>query len=237
MSEEIKHRFPASVFRNLLLDLDDSFRSEALKAHNMVRDHSGLDKKRGRELEGQARFRMMEKGFQETCELHGGLLIANGILPQTNLKVFQPFIRFMHEGRGTILGLAAIAEPSALPVKNKSRLAGVTLNYNLLPTLDLDGRGAKVGDIFVVLLVSRDREKAGLLEEIAIGAISSQYDQYLFYEPLEKYLGGATGMPEGPILTPSSGSSSAPFIRLKPSVRPYIPPEAPNEVEKEKDVE
>ncbi|MFZ1775275.1 MAG: hypothetical protein WAT78_15125 [Rhizobiaceae bacterium] len=237
MSEEIKLRFPASVFRGLLLDLEDSFRSEALKAHKMVRDHSGLDKKRGRELEGQARFRMMEKGFQETCEAHGGLLLANGILPQTDLKIFQPFIRFEHMGKGTILGLAAIPEPSVLPVKNKSRLAGVSLNYNLLPTLDIDGRGPRVGDVFVVLLVSRDRDRAGLLEEIAIGVTSSKYDQYLFYEPLEKYLGDAAKAPEGSAIAPSSGTVSVPIIRLKPSVRPYIPPETPKKVEKEKDAE
>ncbi|MFU1607891.1 hypothetical protein ACM25O_16185 [Sulfitobacter pontiacus] len=231
MIEVIKKRFPPDTYWALLIDLEDRCRAEALKAFEMVRDHAGLDKKRGRELEGQARFRMMEKGFQEVCEVHGGELLTGGLIPNTNLKVFQPFMRFEHEGKGVILGLAAMPEPSGLPIKNKSRLAGVTLNYHLQPNLDLDGVGAQVGDVFIVFLISKDRERAGRLEEIAIGVISAAYDQFLCYEPLENYLGDQEVVTDG--AAPTSAAADVPAVRLKASIRPFVPPEAPKETEAE----
>jgi hypothetical protein len=81
---------------------------------------------------------MMEKSFQEVCETHGGALLKDGIIPLSDLRVFQPFMRFEHLGQGIIFGLAAMPEPKALPTKNISRKAGVTLNYYLSPRLDLD---------------------------------------------------------------------------------------------------
>ena len=219
----IRTRFSPLRHRNLLIDLEDRLRAEALKAFELVRDHSGLDKKRARELEGQARFRMMEKGFQETCELHGGILLDEGIIPKTDLKVFQPFMRFEWNGKGVIFGLAAMPEPNAVPVKNKSRLAGVSLNYHLSPRLDLDGNGPKIGDIFVLFLVCRDRERSGQIEEVAIGVIDSAYHQFLFYEPLDKFLSGSADVPEpGPV------APKAPGISLKKNVVPFAPPETPN---------
>lgn len=230
MSDPIKQRLPAASFKATFLDLEDRCRAEALKAHEMVRDHAGLDTKRSRELEGQARFRMMEKGFQEVCELHGGKLLVDGLIPDSDLKVFQPFMRFEIDGKGVIIGLAAIPEPNALPVKNKSRLAGVTLNFYLSPRLDLDGTGPKQGDIFIVFLVSRDRERAGRLEEIAVGAISSKYDQYLYYESLERYV---EGFEDEPALSPTGPGTPSPSVRLKPAVQRFIPPEAQKATEEE----
>lgn len=224
MSNPIKRLLPAACFKAIFLDLEDRCRAEALKAHEMVRDHAGLDTKRSRELEGQARFRMMEKGFQEVCQLHGGKLLVDGLIPNTDLKIFQPFMRFEIDGQGVILGLAAIPEPSALPVKNKSRLAGVKLNFYLSPRLDLDGSGPQKGDIFIVFLVSRDRERAGRLEEIAVGAISSEYDQYLYYESLERYV---EGFEDVPAPGPTGLDAPSPSVRLKPAVQRFIPPEAP----------
>lgn len=222
--DEIKRRLPPKLFKDVFLDLDDRCRAEALKAFEMIRDHARLDRKRSRELEGQARFRMMEQGFQEVCELHGGQLIEDGLIPSTELKVFQPFMRFDVHGQGVILGLAAMAAPGELPVKNKSRLAGVTLNYKLQSTLDLDGTGPKVGDVFVLFLVSRDRQKAGRLEEVAVGVVNSKYDQFLFYESLEKYLEGHADDTSPSPITPESGSAG---LRLKMQVSPFVPPEAP----------
>lgn len=229
MDHFLKRRFPPALFKNLFLDLDDQLRAAALNAHNMVRDHARLDPKRSRELEGQARFRMMEKGFQEVCELHGGALLTDGIIPLTDLKIFQPFMRFEHEGQGIIFGLAAVSESRVLPAKNMSRKAGVTLNYYLSPRLDFDGGGPKVGDIFVLFLVARDREKAGKISEFAIGVIDAGYEQYLFYEPLDKYLEGHADEPvDAPI--PSSGSGAkVPTVSLKKVIKPFIPPELPGE--------
>jgi len=224
----IKKRFPPTLFKNLLLDLEDRLRASALKAFTMVRDHAGLDPKGSRELEGQARFRMMEKAFRETCELHGGSLLANGIIPLTDLKIFQPFMRFEVDGQGIIFGLAAIPESKALPVKNMSRKAGVTLNYYLSPRLDLDGTGPKIGDIFVLLLVARDREKAGKISEFAIGVIDAGYQQYLFYEPLDKYLEGYADEPVITSARPSGTGAKAPVISLKKTIKPFVPPEQPD---------
>lgn len=229
MEKFLKRRFPPALFKNLFLDLEDQLRAAALKAHDMVREHSGLDAKRSRELEGQARFRMMEKSFQEICELHGGSLFADGIIPFSDLRVFQPFMRFEHLGQGIIFGLAAMPEAKTLPIKNRSRKAGVTLNYYLSPRLDLDGTGPKIGDIFVLFLVARDREKAGKISEFAIGVIDTGYEQYLFYEPLDKYL---EGYADEPVIAPKPWSGSgtkAPIVSLKRTIKPFIPPESPDQ--------
>ncbi|MEY9101509.1 hypothetical protein ABIA24_004482 [Sinorhizobium fredii] len=231
MEHFIKRRFPPALFKNLLIDLEDRLRASALKAHAMVRDHAGLDPKRSRELEGQARFRMMEKAFQETCETHGGVLLTDGIIPLTDLRVFQPFMRLEHHGQGIILGLAAMSEPAALPVKNISRKAGVTLNYNLSPRLDLDGTGPRIGDIFVLFLVARDRERAGKISEFAVGVIDAGYEQYLFYEPLDKYLEGYADEPVFAPLPSSGAGATSPVISLKKTIKPFIPPEQPNDGE------
>jgi hypothetical protein len=111
------------------------------------------------------------------------------VIPNTELKVFQPFMRFDLDGKTIILGLAAMPEPKAIPIKNKSRNAGVS------PRLDLDGKGPKIGDVFALLLVSRHRERAGQIEEIAVGIIDSVYESYLFYESLDSFLSGHSDAP------------------------------------------
>jgi hypothetical protein len=154
-------------------------------------------------------------------------------MPGTDLKVFQPFMRFEMEGKGVILGLASMSEPKAIPPKNRSRLAGVTLNYNLSPRLDLDGMGPKVGDIFAMLLVSRHPEKAGQIESIAIGVVDSKYESYLFYESLDKFL---SGYADAPVVKPAPVPPTLPhasiIVSLKKGVKPFVPPEAPG-LEKE----
>jgi len=234
MTESLSPRLHSVLNRGLLLDLEDRERAEALKAFEMVRDGSGLQGKRARELEGQARFRMMEKGFEEVCALHGGQLLDGGVLPVTDLKVFQPFMRFEGEGGGVILGLAAMRDRRLLPGKNKSRLAGAKLNYYLTPRLDFDASGPKVGDIFVLLLVSRDKDKSGLLDEIAIGVVNSEYSAFLFYEPLDQFLrdaGGATapGTSPSPVTPPEVTG-----ITLKKKAIPFVPPEEAERGEHEK---
>ena len=56
-------------------------------------------------------------------------------------------MRFEADGEALILGIATMPEPRALPHKNKSRLAGASLNFDLTPRLDFDGTGPKIGDI------------------------------------------------------------------------------------------
>jgi hypothetical protein len=218
-----------TLHKELLLDIEDRTRAGAIKAFEMVRDRAGLDKRRARELEGQARFRMMEQGFEEVCGLHGGRPLEGGLVPSTDLKVFQPFMRFESEGRGVILGLAAMPDRKSIPVKNKSRLAGVSLNYDLSPRLDLDGTGPKIGDVFALLLVSRDKAKAGRIEEMAIGVIDSKYSTFLFYERLDQFLSVREGTPaarptEAPVATPAPAART---VTLKKHPKPFVPPEAP----------
>lgn len=224
--DPIKNHLHYVLSKELLLDLEDRLRAEALKAFEMIRDHSGLDKKRAREAEGQTRFRMMEQGFEAVCRLHGGHLLEGGVIPNTELRVFQPFMRFEVKGQGVILGLASMPEARALPTKNKSRSAGVTINYELVPRLDLDGNGARAGDIFALLLVSRDRERPGKIEEIAVGVIDSKCEEFFFYEPLDKFLSEKIGTPH---TTPEAPAPStpvgAPVVSLKKRATPFVPPE------------
>lgn len=227
MQHLVKTRFSIAIYRGLIIDLEDRSRGEAHKAHRMIHDHSGLDSRRARALEGMSRFHMMEKGFQEVCELHGGQLLEGGALSgDPALKFYQPFMRFGGEGQGFILSLAAMPEASALPMKNKSRLAGVTLNYKLSPHFDFDGKGPKVGDIFISLMFSRDRDAAGKIEELAIGVINSEYDQFLFYERIDEYLTGSdeVSQPSSPFPSPPSQHSGG-AVRLKGTIKPFVPPE------------
>lgn len=220
---------PLALTKDLLLNLEDGLKGEALKARDVVRDHTGLkDRRRARSAEGQLRFRMMEERFEEICKLYGGKLLDGGVIPTTELKVFQPFCRFETEGQGIIFGLAAMPEPKVLPTKNKSRLAGVSINCKLAPGL-FDKDGPKMGDVFVLLLVSRDRERAGMIEEMAIGIVDSKYESFLFYEPLGKFLSGHGETPAAPASPPTPPT---PPVTLKKGVTPYVPPEAPPAEEK-----
>ncbi|MBB4199651.1 hypothetical protein CCR94_07250 [Rhodoblastus sphagnicola] len=224
MTDFIKRRLRLTVSKELLIDLEDRLRAEAVKAFEMIRDRAGLNRKRARELEGQARFRMMEEGFEDVCQLHGGRLLDGGVIPNTELKVFQPFMRFEVEGKGIILGLAAMPEPKAVPHKNMSRQAGVTMNYHLSPRLDLDGSGPRIGDIFALFLVARDREKAGQIQEMAIGVVDSKYEGFLYYEQIDQFLSGSGDAPE--TRTTPTAVPPASSVSLKANVKPFVPPEA-----------
>lgn len=233
MRELLSERLPPSLFRQLFLELEDGCRAAAFKAHAIVRDHAGLDKKRSRELEGQARFRMMEQAFEAACILHGATALEGGLLPDTKLKTFQPFMRFES---GLILGLAAMPEPGALPHKNRSRAAAATLNYYLSPRLDLDGSGPKIGDIFVLFLVCRDRDKAGKIEELAVGVVSSEYEGFLHYEPVETYFAAeAISIPDvaeaasGAPMTGDGKEARRGEVRVKKMIKPFVPPEMPEQ--------
>jgi hypothetical protein len=234
MPDVIKHLLRQALSKDLLIDLEDGLRAEALKAFEVVRDHTTLNKKRARESEGQLRFRMMEQRFEAICILHGWCLLDGGVIPNTKLRVFQPFVRLEIGRKGIIFGLAAMPEPRKIPAKNMSRLSGVTVNYQLSPRLDFDGSGPKNGDIFVLLLVSRHREKAGQIEEIAVGVIDSKYESFLFYETLTTFLSGHSDVPipsAGPTL-PTTPPAAA-IVALKKRAIPFVPPEAPQPDKKE----
>jgi hypothetical protein len=225
----LRHVLP----RDLLIDLDDTVRAGSLKAHAVIRDHAGLKKKRNaRGAEGQLRFRILEEDFETICALHGGRLLEGGVMPNTDLAIYQPFMRFEQDGQGVILALATMPATGELPAKNKSRVAGVTINYDLSLRLDLDGTGPKVGDIFAVLVVARDREQAGKIEEIALGVIESNYESYLYYEALDGVLADAADIERDDESTPPP-ETPAPRVTLKKVVKRFVPPEAPNPEDEE----
>src|ERR1700726_1212465 len=121
----LRHVLP----RDLLIDLDDAVRAGSLKAHAVIRDHAGLKKKRNaRGAEGQLRFRILEEDFETTCALRGGRLLEGSVMPNTDLAIHQPFMRFEQDGQGVILALATMPAAGELPSKNKSRVAGVPIN-------------------------------------------------------------------------------------------------------------
>ncbi|MGY4232924.1 hypothetical protein ACVIIW_001871 [Bradyrhizobium sp. USDA 4449] len=226
----IRTRLRKVLPRGLFIDLDDMIRAGSLKAHEVVRDHAGLKKKRNaRGAEGQLRFRILEEDFEATCALHGGRLLDGGVMPNTDLKIHQPFMRFEQNGQGVILALATMPATGELPAKNKSRFAGVTINYDLSLRLDLDGTGPKVGDIFAVLLVARDRERAGKIEEIALGVIESNFESYLYYEALDGVLADAADAERDDQRTSPTAETEAPRVTLKKVVKRFVPPETPKE--------
>lgn len=225
-ADEIKARIVSSLPRDLLIDLLDVAAARARQAHELIRDNTDLMGRSARGLEGQARFRLMEKGFQDTCELHGGLRLEGDIIPGTDLRYFQPFMRFGSECPGILLGLASMPEPRELPAKNRSRLAGVSLNYLLSPRLDLegDGRTAKPGDIFVLFLFARDRSQGGRLQEVAIGVIGADYQGFLAYETVEAFLELYAPSATGSEVTPEA----LPTVALKKAPKAFKPPEQPD---------
>jgi hypothetical protein len=225
----LRDRLRAGLPKDLMIDLEDQLRADAFKAHEVIRDgFEGLTALRARGLEGQARFRICEQGFEDVCKLHGGQLLEGGIIPRTELKIFQPFMRFEDDGQGIILALASMPASGLLPSKNKSRAAGVAINFDLSLRLNFDGSGPKIGDIFVVLLVARDRERAGKIEEIALGVIETNFESFLFYEPLEVFLGESADQPGEPPATPFQPERlPAPQVTLRKTMKPFVPPEAP----------
>jgi hypothetical protein len=145
-------------------------------------------------------------------------------MPGTELRVYQPFARFQGPKVGVILGFAAMPEPQKLPSKNMSRAAGVSLNLHLQLGMFDDPKTVRRDDIFVLFLTARDRNKAGMIEEIAVGVIGADYKDFLFYESLEDLLSGygdATGVPD----TSGNPEGGGANIRLRKTRKPFLPPE------------
>jgi hypothetical protein len=216
--------------RDLLLDLEDRLRAEAAKAHEVVQRELSLNVKRSREVEGQIRFRLQEQGYEEVVQLHGGQLLVDGVMLGTDLKVFQPFARFADPDVGVILAFASMPERRKIPPRNMSRAAGVTLNVNLQPSLLLDDQSPKPTDIFVLFLTARDREHAGMIEEIAVGVIGAEYKDFIFYESLDEFLSGyevPPVEPDGPNGPDDLGRqvSGDNVVKLRQTRKPFVPPE------------
>lgn len=223
---DIRRTILGALPKDLLLDLEDRLRAEALKAHDVVQRELPLNAKRSREAEGQIRFRLQEQGYEEVVRLHGGHLLTDGVMHGTDLKVFQPFARFVgsEPDVGVILGFASMSEPRKIPPKNMSRAAGVAVNFHLQPGLGFDDKEAKPTDLFVLFLTARDRERAGMIAEIAIGVIGSDYKDFIFYESIDAFLAGygsAPATPDGPDKPDGGGL----VVKLRHSRAPYVPPE------------
>ncbi|MFS8038318.1 hypothetical protein ACI7BZ_15425 [Xanthobacter sp. AM11] len=223
MSDEIKHKITVTLPRELIIDLFDVAVARTREAFELIRDNTDLSGRSARALEGQARFRLMEKGFQDTCEQHGGVRLDGDVIPGTDLRYYQPFMRFGGDKPGVLLGLASMPARSELPTKNRSRLAGVTLNYRLTPRLDLDGTSAspQPGDVFVLLLFARDAGRAGHVDEVAIGVIDAEYAGYLVYESVENFL--ADYATESALGTEQPST----LVTLKKVRKAFKPPETP----------
>lgn len=219
---DIRKTLVEALPKNLLLDLEDRLRAAALRAFDVVQQELPLNRKRSREAEGQIRFRLQEQAYEEVVREHGGDLLVDGVMVGTDLKVFQPFARFAGSKVGIILGFAAMPEPRKIPPKNQSRAAGVTLNVSLQPSLLDDGKSPRSSDIFALFLTARDRERAGRIEEIAIGVIGSDYKDFIFYESLEAFLGGYAEVPA----TPDHGGKGGAAVKLRATRKPFVPPEA-----------
>lgn len=227
MIDDLKSRLMTHLSRDLLIDLYDMAGAQALKAFEGVRDHFDLDEKRARELVGQARFRMLEKGFVDVCQLHGGQRLPDGMIPGRDVRAFQPFMRFGGDDPGVVLGIASMPTTKDVPNKNQSRSAGVQLNDFLKPRLDLGDIAPKPGDIFVLFLFARDRGRPGMIEEVAVGVIDAEYKAYLFYEPVDSFLAGYAPPPAPEPAPEDLGTDSPPLVRLRLGRKAFKPPETP----------
>ncbi|HEY0147898.1 MAG TPA: hypothetical protein VGB70_02730 [Allosphingosinicella sp.] len=218
---DVRRAIIEALPRDLLLDLEDRIAAEAMKSFEVVRDHLTLNAKRSREAVGQIRFRAQEQGFEEVVLKHGGIVITDEAMPGTELKIFQPFARFQGPRIGVILGFASMPEPRKKPPRNQSRGAGVTANLFLQPELDLGGPAPRATDIFVLFLVARDRQRAGMIEEVAVGVIGADYEDFLFYESLDAFLSDYGAPSPSPVPVAGDGGAA---IKLR-TRRPYVPPE------------
>lgn len=227
-SEALLRRFIQTLPRDLVLDLYDACPAEAQKAAEMVKEKSGLTGRRARELIGQARFRMQEQAFSDLCVLHGGRPLDGDLIPGSDKRVYQPFMRFQGPEHGIILGLAMMSEAGKLPVKNMSRVAGISLNYHLSPCLDLfdDGTRPKPGDIFALFLCARDPADAGKVQEIALGIIDAKYDAFVEYWTVDEFLKAYAPEPNA---VSESAPESKPRVTLKKVQKPFVPPKSDDE--------
>ncbi len=221
---DIRRTILDTIPKELWIDLEDRHRAEAFKAHDVVKTNIPLNAKRSREVEGQIRFRLQEQGYEEVVQLHGGHLVDDGIMPGTDLRVYQPFARFQGPKVGVILGFAAMPEPRKMPAKNMSRAAGVSLNRHLQPSMFDDPNSVRATDIFVLFLTARDRNRAGMIEEIAVGVIGADYKDFIFYESLEDFLRGYgedSEAPDGPDDSDARGAE----VKLRKTRKLFLPPE------------
>lgn len=232
---KITDRLVNTLSRHLLLDLSDMGTVMARKAHELIRDGTKLKGRSARGAEGQVRFRITEQGFQEICETYGGVLLQGALIEGSDLRIFQPFMRFTDaSGQGVVLGLASMYERAELPSKNMSRNAGVELNYKISPRLSLDEHDPQPGDIFVLFLIARDPANAGQIDEIAIGIIDADYKSYLFYESIEKFM--EYYAPSDRDLSAESGKPVEPLVKLKTKRGMFVPPELEDSEEVNKTV-
>jgi hypothetical protein len=222
MTNDYMDRLAKVLPKTLLLELYHMTAVRALKAHEIIRDGTDLKGKNARAAEGQVRFRSMEEGFRQVCEQHGGVVREGGVIEGTDLHFFQPFAHFGGGASGVVLGLASMPKRGELPVKNQSRLAGISLNYRLTPRLPLDEHEPKLGDIFVSFLVARDTARAGHIDEVAIGVIGSDYESFVFYEKIETFMARYA-----PPDQPAQEGDAAPALKLalKKQRTTYKPPE------------
>jgi len=147
-------------------------------------------------------------------------------MPGTDLRFFQPFMRFGGAEPGVVLALASMPYPKEKPVKNQSRLSGVSLNRYLTPELDLGQESPQPGDVFVLFLVARDPAQAGKIEEIALGVIDAEYNAFLSYEIVEDFLVGYDASDAFIDGTDGFvGASGGELVRLKVKREQYRPPE------------
>jgi len=231
MENDITGRLVECLPRDLLLDLTDMSVTRARQAHEIIRDHTSLQGKSARGAEGQIRFRIMEQGFQEICEQYGGVLLEGGLIDGSDRRIYQPFMRLAKDDKpGVVLGLASMPARGELPTKNMSRTAGVILNYRLTPRLALDKHDPKPGDVFVLFLTARDPMRSGQIEEIAVGIIDAEYQDFLFYENVETFM--VRYAP--PDKTPQENLQQ-PLVRLKKRRFTYTPPELGKEDDGEQD--
>lgn len=216
----------ANVPRDMLVDLADELRARTAKAHEVVSEHTDLDPRRRNRASGMLRFHLNEKGFEDITQFHGGVPLLNGVLPDIEIAVFQPYKQFGN----VLLGFATATEPGCAPAKNKSRQNAAQLNFDFMDTLEVEAKRSST--LFVLLVIYRDMADPGKVAEIGVGVLASDCTHFVFYERFEGFIARYARPTEKPAVRrelDADVDGSEKLVVLKTNPRRYTPPEEPEE--------
>ncbi|HYD19541.1 MAG TPA: hypothetical protein VEF76_13785 [Patescibacteria group bacterium] len=232
IDDQLTKRLVKLLHRDLLVDLYAVTVARAREAYEIIED-TPLEGKSARAAEGQIRFRLLEQAFQKTCEQYGAAVRESGVIEGTDLRFFQPLARFAEaDEAGVVLGMASMPGKGEMPSKNQSRLSGASMNYHITPRLALDKSDPRPGDIYVLFLVARDRAEAGAIQEVAIGIIGPEYENFVFYEALDEFWARYVTADKAEDVSPAPKEK---LVKLKTKPNIYKPPGQDGKKDKKED--
>jgi len=215
VASKIRKCIPRDFLIDLLDDHDTAFRQASLATADL-----GLEKRRRIRAAGWTRFELLEQGMSNLCDLYGGFALPDGVLPGTELRLFNDCYVF----GDVLLGRASMVEAGSLPKKNLTRSRASTLNrFRQTTFLEPEAStGAKAPTVFVLILSSRDFSDLSKPGEIAVAVIEDGYNQFSMYQRLEDFIASYDDMTSADdVLGPGQPEAAIDPVQLvKPKARP-----------------